>query len=230
MDIVIEETGEKTTLNITDPRTGDELAHRFIGDTTGLEHWKKNADGAYILMQSEYDWWLELLTKEHYSLTLMCQHRDLMTDDIYREIWHAETSGLEHFTQVRLDIVERVTTGKMEAKTVAIKDKTQMRIGKDTSIIHCYEEDGKYYIDCEGTFILNTKTNKYQIPIGVAAAHVIGSDCVTMDNELDCPINLSGSQAKVVYDTLFNAIKKELAIVGCAGVDEYNLTDDDDEE
>lgn len=229
MDIVIEETGEKVALNIIDPRSGDELAHRFISDTTGLEHWQKNVDGAYILMQSEYDWWADLLTKEHRALTLMCNHADLMTDDIYREIWHAETRGLEHFTQVRLDIVERVTTGSIKAKVVATKDKGQMRIGKDTTIIHCYEEDGKYYVDCEGTFVLDTKANKYQIPIGVAAAHVVGSNCVTLDNELDCPINLSESQAKVVYDVLFNAIKKELASEGCAGVTEYNLTDDNEE-
>lgn len=230
MDIVIGETREKASLFIEDPRTGDDLAHRFISDTTGTDNWEKNEDGAFVITQTEYEWWQGILTKEQKALALMCKHTDLMTDDIYKEIWQVETMYLDHFSQVKLDIVDRVTTGKMQAKTVAVKTNGEMRISKDTTIIHCYEEDDKWFIDVEGTFVLNTDLNKYEIPIGTSAAHVVGSNCVTLDGALDCPINLSKSQAKVVYDVLFGAIKKELASVGCAGVTEYNLDDDDEED
>lgn len=227
MNITIEETGEKKSLSIKDMTTDENQAYKFIDLNIFIEDWSKDKDGNFILKQSEYDFWARVLAKEERSMMLMREHASLMTEDVYKEIWHTKAAGLEHFTQVRLDIIERVTTGKICAKTVGIKSNGQMRIGKDTTIIHCYEEDGQYFIDCEGTFVLNTKRNRYELPIGVAAAHIVGSNCVTLDAALDCPVNLSKTQASVVYEVLFTAIKNELAAAGCIGVTEYNLDDED---
>lgn len=226
MNITIKETGEKKTLSIKGLTTTKDHAYQFIDENIFIDDWSKDKDGSFILKQIEYDLWTRILAMEERSLMLMREHASLMTDDVYKEIWHTKTTGLEHFTQVRLDIIERVTTGKITAKTVGIRSNGQARIGKATTITNCYEEDDKYFVDCEGTFILNTKRNRYEIPVGTSATHIIGSNCVTLDGELDCPIRLSKDQSRVVYDVLFNAIRSELADNGCAGLVEYNLNED----
>lgn len=223
MNIIIEETGESAALEVIDPNTGADLAHKFIKDTLGTDTWVKNTDGSYTMPKSDFDCWQAILNRDHRALSLMEQHASLMTDDIYKEIWHAETSGINKISQIRLEIIERVTTGKIEAKTVASKSGGGLHIGKDTTILHCYEDDGLWHVSCEGTFILNTSSSKYELPIGVDATHKTGSNSVVLDESLDSPINLSESQSKVVYDVLFNAIKKELASAGIAEVKTYNL-------
>lgn len=223
MEIIIEETGELQQLSVMCPRTGEDLAYRFINDTTGLSHWEKNKEGSFIVKRTEYNWWSEILNKEQRVANLLSENAELMTNDIFREIWHAETCALEHFTDIKLSILERVTEGSISAKVKSIKEAGQLRISKDTCVVNYTVDDDKHFIDCEGIFILNTAANKYEIPIGTASSYVNGDDYMTLDGVLDCPINLSDSQAKVVYDTLFSAIKKELGEAGVSGVNRYKL-------
>lgn len=223
MDIIIEETGEKKKLCVVDAKTGVDRAYRFINDTTGTSHWHKDEDGCYVIKRYEYEWWLNLLEKEQQIADLLREHEALMTNDIFREIWHSETQALEHFTDIKLSILERVTAGTLTAKVVPININGQKRIGKDTCIVNHMGDDNTTHIDCEGTFILNTAKTKYEIPIGVASSFTHNNDYVTLDSELDCPINLSEAQAKVVYDTLFTAIKKELEADGYDSIKEYRL-------
>lgn len=225
MDVIIEETGEMKTLCVIDAKTGVDRAYRFINDTTGTSHWHKNEDGCYVIKYYEYEWWYNLLEKEQRVATMLSEHNALMTNDIFREIWHSETQALEHFTDIKLRILERVTAGKLTAKVVPLKINGQMRIGKNTCIVNYTEDEHTCFVDCEGTFILNTASTKYELPIGVASSYTHNNDYVTLDRELDSPINLSEAQAKVVYDTLFAAIKRELETDGHKGIKEYRLED-----
>ena len=59
MNVQIIETGERETLSIIDPKSGCDWIQDMMGNCDELPEYDDDAD-AYMMRQSEYDWWSNL--------------------------------------------------------------------------------------------------------------------------------------------------------------------------
>lgn len=224
MDITIKETGQVKSLLIPD-LDGKDRTLAFVEATSGISEWEKSSDGGWTISQAEYNWWAKIAASSKNGLACLAEHKELMTDDVYKDIWLAETNEIEHFSQVYEDVFERITTGVLSAKTKGIKKDGMLRIVKDTVVTNKMSASGIHQIDCEGVFVLNTSKARYEIPICVVATYKEGSDKVNLSPALESPIHLSLNQVRVAYDVLYKAVKAELESDGFMGITDFDLMD-----
>lgn len=224
MDIIIKETGKVASLFIPDLE-GNDCTLAFVEATSGTGEWEKTASGIWVVTQTEYNWWLGIANSNKNGLACLAEHAALMEDGLYKSIWWAETSEIEHFSQVHQDVFDRISTGVLTVKVAGVKRGGSLRIEKMVGVTNKNVLDGVCHIDCEGVFNLSTTKTRYEFPIGVTATYITGQKKVSLNPTLDCSINLSLPQAKVAYGTLYRAVKAELEGDGHLGIEDFDLYD-----
>jgi hypothetical protein len=126
MDVIINETGEKKTLGIEDPKTGLDYTMDFIGNAGGFiygDFTPTSMDG-YSCTQETYDWWYNVMKVHEYAAKLMAKLRkeidDLEAIDGMEEIMqYVMSAELDYFESK--DQLERWFARTIDMYNVKIK-------------------------------------------------------------------------------------------------------------
>lgn len=208
--------GEKDlkSLSLIDINTGINYAREFISATSGFDDWQQDIDGCYVVEPAEYKHWENVFSENLRALITLNEHKTLIDDEDYQEIYNGETRGFEHYSEVTLDNLDRITTGTVSCKMVSVNDENGLSLRKAVDVFILKDSELGNNLELIGTFVLNTKHNKYTMTISVMANYtIVGGDIEVeiIPDINDSPIFFSQKQIDVIDGIYIKEAKKYLA-------------------
>ena len=207
--------GEKDlkSLSLIDLNTGINYAREFISATSGFDDWQQDIDGCYVIEPAEYEHWTKVFSENLRALITLNEHKTLIDNEDYQEIYNGETRGFEHYSEVTLDNLDRITTGTVSCKMVSVNDENGLSLRKAVNVFILKDSELGNNLELVGTFVLNTKHNKYTMTISVMANYTIVGDDIEVEivpDINDSPIFFSQKQIDVIDGIFIKEAKKYL--------------------
>lgn len=212
MHVKVKGSQEVKVLRLIEENTGVNYAREFIGLTSGFDDWQVDIDGFYVLDPEEYNHWSNLFSENIRALILLNEHKSFIRSEAYQEIYHTETRGFEHFKEVSLDNLDRITSGTVSCKMISVKDDDGLAIRKAVDVEVLENSEHGNNLELTGLFILSTQYNKYELVVSVLAnfSVVEGAIEVEMLEYEDAPFGFSATQAETIEGVFIKEAKRQL--------------------
>lgn len=200
-------------LSLVEATSGVNYAREFIGLTSGFDNWQMDIDGCYIIEAQEYEHWCKLFSENLRALISLNEQKTLISSKSYQEIYHTETRGFEHYTEVGLDNLDRITSGTVSCRIRSVEEEGGFALRKAITVEVLDNSEHGNNLELIGLFDLNTKHNKYGITVSVMANFELleGEVEVEILNYDDHPLFFSPAQMETIENIFIKEAKRQLA-------------------
>lgn len=109
LNVLIKQTNQVKSLSIIDPKTGIDYITDFIGNTGAfgrefetIEH----NEAEYQTSEGDFEWWENVVEIAQEADNLIFENSDKITDEVREELDNIDTSDIDTYNEIRLDIIK----------------------------------------------------------------------------------------------------------------------------